>query len=60
MDIILFVMALLMVVCFFVTAVASVSFIVFMVMLVQKFLRKRRIRSLIVSDFITAEKRLAV
>lgn len=60
MDIILFVMAILMVVCMFVTAIASVSFIVFMVMLVQEFFRKRKIRSLVLSDFVTAEKRLAV
>jgi len=60
MDILLFIMALFIVVCIFVTAIASVSFIVFMAMLVQEFFCKRKIRSLIVSDFVTAEKRLAV
>ena len=60
MDIVLFVMALLMVVSFFVTAIASVSFIVFIVMLAQEAFRKRRTRSLVVSDFVTAERRLAV
>ncbi len=60
MDIILFIMALFIVVSIFVTAVASVSFIVFMVMFVQEFFRKKKIRSLVVSDFVTAEKRLAV
>jgi len=60
MDIVLFIMALLIVVCMFVTAIASIGFIIFLSVLLQEVFRKRKMRSLVVSDFVTAEKRLAV
>lgn len=60
MDILLFAVSVFIVLCITVTAIASVAVIAFVVMFLQEHLNKPKIRSLIMSDFVSKESRLAV
>ncbi len=60
MDMMLVAVSLIISFAIIITMVASIAFLVFIFILVQEIVAKRRVRSLISSDFVTPSSRLAV